>query len=101
MSNPFIKFLERKNEWSDGTFGKGERAEGICKHIEKELAEVRAEPGDIFEWIDIVFLALDGAHRQGYTPEMVWNAMLVKQYRNAKRKWPVPGGPVQPVEHIR
>lgn len=49
-----IEHLTRQREFSLRTFGPGPRTEGVCKHIEKELQEVReARGGDLSEWIDI------------------------------------------------
>jgi hypothetical protein len=71
MSRPIdLKdYLLRQKDWSERAFGEGRRTEGICKHIEKELAEIRAYPEDIMEWVDVAILALDGAWRAGYTPD--------------------------------
>lgn len=113
-----VQFLRHQIAWSVNRFGHGRRTEGICKHIEKELAEVRANPADIKEWIDIAILALDGAWRcVWYTGESLNRYGLVNQESLAKytvtaledksrenwfeRKWPEPGQESEPVEHIR
>jgi hypothetical protein len=56
-----IRHLYRQKDFSERTFGPGERAEGIIDHIGMELKEVLKSPRDLEEWIDIVLLALDGA----------------------------------------
>ena len=66
----FPHFLNSKILWSWKTFGPGARAEGICKHIEKELLEVRAKPDDLSEWVDIILLATDGALRAGSVAQL-------------------------------
>ena len=94
-------YLARQIEWSRSTFGEGQRTEGICRHIEKELAEVRASQGlDLEEWCDVVILALDGFWRHGGTPEQLGELLCAKQAKNAQRKWPPIGPEDQPMEHI-
>jgi hypothetical protein len=93
-------YLEVQKTWSETVFGEGPRVEGVCKHIEKELKEVRANPTDVVEWVDIAILALDGAWRAGYTPHEVCSAMCKKQLINLKRKWHKTDGN-EPAEHIK
>ena len=44
-----IAFLNRLRNWGFETFGPGERRQGICDHIRKELAEIEARPDDVIE----------------------------------------------------
>lgn len=97
----FVQFLDDRRAWSQATFGPDSRSEGVCKHIEKELAEIRAKPGDLFEWVDVVLLALDGASRAGFSAEEIYTAILAKHERNKKRKWPPPAPQDQFVEHVK
>lgn len=98
-----VAHLERQRKWSLETFGPGTNLEGLLEHIRKELKEIEAKPADLEEWIDVVILAFDGAYRQGWSPEGIALALLNKQLKNEKRKWPdwttVPEG--QAIEHIR
>lgn len=55
------EYIEDQKEWSWATFGSGYRTEGVLKHIESELMEIREAPKDVTEWCDVVILALDGA----------------------------------------
>lgn len=80
--------LQRQREWSERTFGPGDRAKGVVDHIRKELREIEAAPGDISEWIDVVILGLDGAWRAGYSPDQIITALVAKQARNEDRVWP-------------
>ena len=48
-----VQHLYRQREFSLKTFGPGPRTEGVCDHIRKELAEIAAEPGDLYEWVDL------------------------------------------------
>lgn len=101
FSFDLINFIRRSRDWSRETFGPGRRTEGLCRHIEKELGEIRAEPLDLEEWIDVVILALDGAWRAGHEPDAIVLALLAKQSKNFDRTWPAPMGEDHPVEHVR
>jgi len=92
--------LANQMEWSRRTFGSGRRTIGITKHIEKECAEVRENPEDLSEWIDIMILAMDGYWRAGGTPEMILHAIIAKQAINRERKYPQTGED-EPSEHVR
>lgn len=95
--------LLRQRNWSLKTFGPGSRTKGVLAHIRRELDEVEAEPGDVFEWADIVILAFDGALRAGHAPQRILSAIKAKQKRNEARTWPdwrtMPAD--EPIEHVR
>ena len=99
----FRAHLHRQREWSERTFGPGERAQGIIDHIRKELREIEADPQDLCEWIDVVILALDGAWRSGATPDQIIDALAAKQAKNELRAWPDwrTADPSKAIEHIR
>jgi hypothetical protein len=88
--SPFdlLTFLRAQRQFSERTFGPGPRAAGIVDHIIRELKEIEADPNDISEWIDVVILALDGAWRQGFSPEQIIHALANKTVKNFDRKWP-------------
>ena len=88
MEFDFKKHLERQSDWSEKIFGPGDRTKGVIDHIRKELIEVEAKPNDLSEWMDIVILALDGAWRQGASPDDIINALVAKQTKNENRVWP-------------
>lgn len=99
--NYLVEYIEDQKRWSIKTFGEGRRTEGICKHIEKEINEVRQSPLDIYEWVDVIILALDGAWRAGYSAEEIWDAMKAKHQINFERVYPKPLSEDEPVEHVR
>lgn len=99
----FVEYIERHRAWSLKTFGEGDRTLGTIKHIEKELVEIKAAPGDLEEWIDVVILAIDGAWRLGASPELIASALQAKQAKNVAREWPPLEQQVagEAVEHLR
>lgn len=86
--------------WSKKTFGEGRRTGGICRHIVSKLEEIRAQPLDMMEWIDIVILALDGAWRTGASPESVVGALLNKMSKIRQREYPMPASDDEPSMHV-
>lgn len=80
--------LEHQRRWSESTFGPGPRTAGVLDHIGKELDEIRADPLDVNEWVDVVILAFDGAWRAGWEPQEIIDAIKAKQVRNEARTWP-------------
>ena len=80
--------LCHQKQWSEKTFGPGERTVGIIDHIRKELVEIEAKPTDLSEWIDVMILGLDGALRMGFTPEQIVAGLIAKQAKNEARTWP-------------
>ncbi len=99
----FLAHLERQRKFSVHTFGPGARSQGIVDHIRKELIEVLAAPSDLFEWIDVVILALDGAWRSGAEPQQIIDALVEKQTKNESRQWPdwKFSDPSKAIEHVR
>lgn len=83
-----IAHLERQREFSLRTFGPGPRTEGVIHHIRKELSEIAQNPKDLFEWVDVILLGLDGAWRAGFTSLAIAAAIAAKQAKNEQRKWP-------------
>lgn len=96
------ELLLAQRDWSGRTFGPGPRTEGITAHLQKELAEIRSDPLDLKEWIDVAILAFDGAWRTGVEPEAILTAFRAKLEENFARDWPVGEfGQDQVIEHIR
>jgi hypothetical protein len=97
------EYIRRHMEWSAETFGPGDDVSGVVNHIRKELKEIEASPDDIFEWIDVIILGIDGALKRGYTPTAIISALEEKQKVNFAREWPdwrqFDQG--EPIEHIR
>lgn len=101
MTHEFEELIDRQIEWSAKTFGSGRKTEPLCRHIEKELAEIRKYPEDLLEWVDVAMLAIDGAWRSGYTSDEIAAAFVVKLRVNMERKWNLPSDPNAPIEHVR
>jgi hypothetical protein len=98
-----VAYLYRQWAWSARTFGPGTRFKGVLQHIRKELAEIEAKPDDLSEWVDVAILAMDGAGRQGFTPEEFAAALQAKQDKNFARQWPDwrTMSQDQAIEHVR
>ncbi len=101
MSDFLETYVRLQSAWSRSTFGAGKRTIGITTHIEKELQEIRADPEDLEEWIDVMILAMDGYWRAGGAPSELAEMLAAKQDKNLSRKWPPMLPEDQPVEHIR
>lgn len=98
-----LAYIGRQMSWSGGTFGPGDRTEGVLDHIRKELREIAENPDDLEEWIDVIILALDGAWRRGYSPRRIVGALVEKQHKNMQREWPDwrEAEPGKAIEHVR
>lgn len=98
-----LPMLAAQRQWSKATFGPGTRLEGILAHITKELVEIRQDPHDVTEWLDVVILALDGAWRASYSPEEIVAALQAKYAKNRARTWPDwrTASEDSPIEHVR
>ncbi len=82
------KHLAEQKLWSELTFGPGKRTKGIISHIFSELLEIEETPDDLYEWVDVIILAFDGAWRAGYEPQDIIDAIKTKQAKNETRIWP-------------
>ena len=96
-----INYIGDQRQWSLKTFGTGPRTGGIIKHIISELQEVSEKPRDVYEWIDIIILAIDGAWRAGHDPIDICRALEKKQLINFKREYPMPSSQDEPSEHVK
>lgn len=98
-----VSYIREHADWSFRTFGPAGRhdTERLCRHIEKELQEIRMNPGDCEEWADVIILAIDGALRTGHFPIVIANTLQWKQKKNIERTWLVPSDPMAPIEHHR
>jgi hypothetical protein len=95
----FNRFMEERREWALKQFPT-QSCESVCRHIEKELTEIRACNTDLVEWIDVVLLAMEGYCRSGGNASDIFSAMKAKHAVNLTRKWQKPNGD-EPIEHVR
>lgn len=98
-----VSYIREHADWSFRTFGPstGHDTERVCRHIEKELLEIRDNPLDCEEWVDVIILAIDGALRSGHAPIVIANTLRWKQKKNMERAWNIPADPRTPIEHHR
>jgi len=66
----------------------------------EEVNEIRENPSDVEEWVDVMILAIDGAWRAGYDSEQIMDALKVKQAKNFTRRWPGHQPQDHPTKHI-
>ena len=99
----FVSYIRAHEDWSFPTFGPstGYDTERVCRHIEKELREIRDNPLDCEEWADVIILAIDGALRSGHAPMVIANTLQWKQKKNMERTWNIPSDLRTPIEHHR
>jgi len=99
--------LQSQYDWSVEAFGPGPRTMGITDHLMKEIAEIRAEPEDLEEWIDVIILGFNGANRlcaeHGIPVQAAIDKVIEKHAKNATRKWPDwrTAEPDKAIEHVR
>lgn len=98
-----VSHLNRQRAFSAKTFGPGDRRKGVCDHIRKEIAEIEAEPSNIYEYADVILLACDLAWRAGFSSEMICDALAEKLTKNENRTWPDwrTQSPDHAIEHVR
>lgn len=96
------EFWERHAEWSQATFGPdGERGPtGPLNHLAKEVREALANPDDLTEYADLVFLVFDAARRAGFSYAQLEEAVTRKLAVNKARRWG-PRSADGVVEHVR
>lgn len=88
MSGIDADHIDHQAAWSAATFGPGDRTVGVVDHIRKELREILDAPGDLYEWVDVIILAIDGAWRAGFDGQQIVEAVKAKQAINEARTWP-------------
>lgn len=91
--------LAAKREWSLEQFGEGLRTDEILRHVLKEVEEIRAEPTDLVESVDLALLAMDLFWRGGGKPEEFLTMLWAKFRINVGRKWVM--GPDGHAEHVK
>lgn len=124
-----VEHIRRHMAWSRATFGPHPRTEGILRHIEKEIEEVRKDAGLGYQVLpeatDILILTLDlmwrdterhlraqllqmsdkdfAAFAARHIPEMIVAQLQEKQAINEHRTWPDwrSRSESEPIEHDR
>jgi len=101
------KLMDDISEWSDKTFGYGQRNPAIIYHLQKEVNELivsfhefysvksRSDFGKqvrktTMEYADCFILLFDSAHHFGLTAEEIIDLVHTKLEINKKRKWRKP-----------
>lgn len=97
--NDFTGFAQEHHAWALEKFP-SQSAESVCRHIEKELIEIRKDENDPMEWIDVIMLAMEGFCMTGGSPHETFEALREKHAINLLRTWQAPNGD-DPIEHVR
>lgn len=101
----FDAFWQQAGEWSNETFGppyiRGPL--GPLDHLSKEIEEVKKDPTNITEYVDLFFLVIDAIRRAGFQPLTFEQECWQKLAKNKSRKWPDwrTTDPNKAIEHIR
>ncbi len=82
-----LTHLFKQIAWSKKTFGPL-RLKGVIHHVEKEVEEIKKDPNDLEEWVDLILLGFDGAWRSGHSAEQIVDGIKSKFEKNQKRSWP-------------
>lgn len=82
-----LSHIIQQIKWSKKTFGPLQ-LDGVINHLEEELEEVRADPTDLEEWVDVILLGIDGAWRSGHSAEQIVDGIKKKFKKNQERTWP-------------
>lgn len=102
MNTDLRAFWQAQSEWSQATFGtdKERGPLGSLKHLAKEALEAQADPTDLMEFTDCLFLIFDATRRAGFTFDQLQEAAWQKLAINKARQWPKMGAN-DAVEHVR
>ena len=103
-SSPALQSLmDRVGDWSDETFGHGDRSIACLTHLIKEVGELattilklkdkKVLPEDVFlEFADNFMLLIDVARMQGLSAAGLLMATRIKLSINKGRRWNEPDG---------
>lgn len=102
------KIMNEIAEWSDATFGEGQRTVPILHHLKKEVDEAievcsnmpKGTPDAKLEFADMLMLVLDAATHFDIDAEELIMYTKQKLEINKKRRWGVPDSNGV-VEHLR
>jgi len=95
-------FWDAQAAWSQAVFGSDavRGPIGPLKHLAKEAVEAQANPADLMEYVDCLFLTFDATRRAGLTYEQLLAGAWEKLEVNKARTWATPTTDGA-VEHVR
>jgi len=79
-------------------FGSPPRTRNIIDEITSNLEDIADHPLELNNWVDIIFLAFDGAWRAGYEPSTIIRGIKSKQ-AVIEGQLPYEAQPTQPTTH--
>lgn len=65
----------------------GQTLQGKLAHLQREVRELQAAPGDSMEWADVLILLLGAAEMQGMSVADLVDAARIKMAINERRSW--------------
>ncbi len=68
----------------------GQTLQGKLTHLQREVKELQASPGDSMEWADVVILLLGAAEMRGMSVADLVDAARIKMGINERRSWGPP-----------
>ena len=104
MADESWEFWQDLQFWSEDTFGltKDRNPIGPLKHLIKEAQETIAEPDNLEEYADMLFLLYESVRCAGFDYHELMCAARDKLKKNKKRLWPRADINFnEPIEHIR
>ena len=87
------------SEWSNATFGPGQRTDGMIAHLAREVQELKESPTTLSEYADCLMLLIDAAGSVGFNMDDLVKATFEKLEINKKRKWG-PANEDGSIEHV-
>jgi len=83
------EFQRQVSKWAEDTFP-GSHIGSRMAHLRDELNEVESNPGDSFEWADVLLLFMHAAVQAGHSMTGILSAARAKHKINLERVWGEP-----------
>lgn len=98
-----VGFLADIMGWQDETFGPHQSLGGVVDHAMKEMREIKADPTDALEWIDLMTLCVSALRLMGKTADQAVATWIQKLAVLKARDWPDwrKADPDKAIEHVR
>lgn len=98
-----VRFLRDLMEFQHEAFGDRQTIEGVISHVDEEVVEIKADPTDRKEWLDLMTLGVSAFRRLGDTPESLaeaWRGRLEVLKGRTYPDWRT-ADPDKHINHVR